>query len=1135
MSNNYYSFNNDGDPVDEPERQAVRHNFNTTFWVEAGAGTGKTRLLIERLFNLITCEGVRLDQVVAITFTEKAAGEIKTRLREKLEENRQKCNSEILLNRINFALEEIESAPIMTIHSFAARILRERPVEAGIDPHFEILAQEDADIFREKVWEKWFLSELDNKREPLRCAVKYGFSEKHLRELAWLMQDHQDLLMESSCANPPDFPVQSFLEELKDYYEKLASLASTCKSAEDLGYLQFARLKRWINAVLPLSEEERIYSILHYMPILKAKGNKNNWKPPENCTRQKDICETIRTMQEEKVKVLTGRILKTIIFYLHDFIKEVAAEKDKSGMLEFNDLLLKARNLLKDNEEIRSYFQKRFRFLLVDEFQDTDPLQAEIIFFLAEKSPRAHRWNEVEITPGKLFIVGDPKQSIYRFRRADIEVYEEAKECVEKQGEFLQIVQNFRTVPSIIEWVNFAFSRLIVPQTGTRYQPRYEELYSYRQEEKFPAMKFLSFPPEVEKMTKKEKRSQEAYAVASFIKEVVGNWEIWDEEKSTKRLLSYEDIGVLYPTTTGLELYQQALQEKNVPYSQEGGRLFYQRREVQNFINLLKAIDNPYDSVALVAILQEYFGVSPEDLFLLKERGGSINYLHHEFIPPDFKMVKQIFSLLAGLHGEKERLPLPEFLGKILRETGIQNFLMIQHRGEQAVSNLEKIVEISRSLEHKEIFSLRQFIRWLMERDARGSEESELILAEKEMQAIQLSTIHRAKGLEFKLVLLVNLITGDGGRRENFVADRLRGRFELRGGPGGFTTYGFSELEKIEKLRLEAEKRRLFYVGATRARDYLVIPRVEKERPAGFLQYLQEVEENNISREISAIVDKETEMEETEKEDGRSLKSSASIEMHAFREGEEKEKKSTEETGQEDEKEQACSSAELLDRRVQKENELRSIIEKSAHPLPTINAGELAEKVFAGKVTENITKEPSKLAGGGTSLGSAFHHIMEKIKLCEPASTGWEYHLQDAVSYWGVTFEEKEELNRMVEDTVNSSLIQRACKSKFYREVPFTVEMDGWILEGLVDILFEEPEGVVIVDYKTDEVTGSELEVRFQTYRLQALFYALAVHTATGKNIQEVNIYFVKTGLVKKIENPPMAEIRNFLSSAFTG
>ncbi len=1134
MNNDCRSYNY-GNPVDEAERQAVRHDLNSTFWVEAGAGTGKTRLLIERLFNLVTCEGVRLDEIVAITFTEKAAGEIKTRLREKLEENCLKSNSEMLLQRINYALEEIESAPIMTIHSFAARLLRERPVEAGIDPHFEILDQEDADVLREKIWEKWFLRELGLKSEPLSRAVKYGFSEKHFRDLARLMQDHQDLLTESTCAYPPDFPVQSFLEELKDYYEELASLASTCKTAEDLGYLQFARLKRWMNTVLPLSEEELIYSILHHMPMVKAKGNKNNWKPSENCSRQKNICETIFTMQKEILEVLKGRILKDTILYLHNLIKEVAAEKDRSGVLEFNDLLLKARNLLKDNAEIRNYFQKRFRFLLVDEFQDTDPLQAEIIFFLAEKTPRASRWNEVEITPGKLFIVGDPKQSIYRFRRADIEVYEEAKECVEKQGKFLRIVQNFRTVPSIIEWVNFVFSRLIVPQAGSRYQPRYEELHSYRREEEFPAVKLLSFPPEVEKMSKDEKRSQEACAVASFIKEAVGSWEVWDEERGIKRLLDYGDIGILYPNTTGLEFYQQALQEKKLPYHQEGGRLFYQRREVQSFINLLRAIDNPYDSVALVAALQEYFGVSPEDLFLLEESGGSINYLHHDFIPANFKAFKQIFTLLARLHGEKERLPLPEYLGKILRETGIQNFLMIQHRGEQAIYNLEKIVEISRSLEHKDVFSLRQFIRWLMERDARRSEESESIFSEKEMEAIQLSTIHRAKGLEFNLVLLVNLMAGGSGGKERFLADRLGGRFELKGGPKGFATYGFDELAEIEKARLEAEKKRLFYVGATRARDYLIIPRIEKEKPEGFLQYLQEIEgEDNISREISAIIDESTETEEI-KEDGKSIITSADIGAHAAGESRGRASISAKEAGSEDKRDQAFSSAELIARRARQEDKIRLAIEKSARPLPTINAGELADKVFADMIKENAPEKSLKPAGGGTGLGSAFHHIMEKINICEPASTGWEYHLQDAASYWGLTFEEKEELSCLVKNTVNSSLIQRACKSKFYREVPFTVEVDGWILEGLVDILYEGPDGIVIVDYKTDDVTGSELEKRFKAYRLQGLFYALALHTATGKNIREINIYFVKANIIKKIENPSLAEIRKLLFQFIPG
>lgn len=1091
--------------TDSREREKVINDFTTTFWVEAGAGTGKTSLLINRLLNIIIREKVHLDEIVAITFTEKAAGEIKERLRTGLEAGSRKSSAreKTVISR---ALEEIEYAPLLTIHSFAASLLRERPVEAGVDPRFIILDAEDADTLYTKVWEDWFREELDHYSEYLQRAVKFGFNETQLKDLALLLYEHRDIVQEGSAAPCPEFSAKRFLDEMQKYCSDLIQLRETCRDKTDSGYLQIQDFNKWLKSVSNKEEDDLLKSVVNRMPDIKGRGNKKNWSPGENCTLQKDICKNIQDAREEVMKLTGASVLSDIITWLRGFLKTVEKKKRENSALDFNDLLLKARNLLKDDKETRGYFQKRFRYLLVDEFQDTDPLQAEIIFFLGEKEPRAAEWNKVEISPGKLFLVGDPKQAIYRFRRADIEIYEEAKQVVEKQGELLKIVQNFRTVPSVINWVNSSFPELIKPVPGKPYQPEYTELHPFRQQPEHnpKSVIVLSFPEGMEEKKAEEKREEEAYRVASFINGAVGRQMVC-AENGQSRPLSWEDIGILFPTTTGLDIYQQVLQDKGVPYRLEGGKMFFRRQEVNSFVSLLTAVDNPYDTVSLVSALRNYFGISDEEILLFKESGYSIDFLKYNDLPVESGLIRQAFTVMSRMHEYRKTASLPRFLGRLLQETGTYSSMLLGQRGEQVVSNLEKIIELSRSPEQSGVFTLQQFIRWLEEKGERGREESESVLSERDRRAVQLLTVHRSKGLEFNMVILVNLLSGSSTGREKFVSDRLKRQFELKAGPFGFSTFGFEEIKKEEELRLEAEKRRLFYVAATRARDYLVIPLIRDKKDAGFIGYLKTIEKNGgISPEKCYFTEPDPETDYPAGE-GRHYEQL---------------------TGTSGEREKVdVDPPDLMKKSSLRQEELQKTVARGKTPSRTINAGNLVEYEYNDKAADTPGGSDYSLPRGA-GFGSAFHQVMERINLQAPSAEDTDYHIKDAAAYWGLDSAAEEELNRLVERTRDNPLIKRALGSSIYREVPFAVKVHDCILEGLVDLLFEEPEGLVIVDYKTDNVRGSKLEERFNIYRLQGLFYAFALHKATGRNISEVNFFFVRPGRVMKIENPSFSEVK---------
>ncbi|NLZ27932.1 MAG: hypothetical protein GX887_03055 [Firmicutes bacterium] len=633
---------------------------------------------------------------------------------------------------------------------------------------------------------------------------------------------------------------------------------------------------------------------------------------------------------------------------------------------------------------------------------------------------------------------------------------------------------------------------------GKYYQPHYEDLHPYRDQAPGvdKAVIVLELPEETEELNVERKRRTEAALVASFIRKAVEN-KTPVGGKENERPLSWEDIGILFPSTTGMDIYLQALKKESIPYHLEGGKMFFSRYEVVSFINLLTSLDNPFHGVALVAALKYFFGISDEELFLFIRNGGHLNYLASEAVPSRFKGIKEAFTVMHDLHRRKLEGGLSAYLQKVLYLTGACSRLSLQYRGEQAFSNLEKILEISRSLEQGDVFTLRRFIAWLKEKSSAGKEESESILSERDTRALQLITIHRSKGLEFNMVIPVNLFGAFQSGKERFVADRLEGRYEIRGGPSGFSSFGFDELMEEEKNRLEAEKRRLFYVATTRARDYLVLPLMKDKhkKSTGYLGYIDMIrEDGGISPEMCRIIEPDEDFYE------RETSTPADVNRDRARE----------EGGEE---------SSLLALRSEWEDNLQGIISRGVRESGVVSASALMGDLESQG--EEEYRRTDGMISGGVSYGSAFHMVMERIDLHDAAEEDLLHHTREAAGFWGLNQREREMLLAMVKRTCKGPLMQRANRSAaVYREVPFALGYKGKIHEGFIDLVFEEPEGLVIVDYKTDNVYGKELEERFQRYRLQGLFYAHALEKATAREIKEVIFLFARPGEIRSLLFP---------------
>ena len=512
--------------ADQAQRETARGDLDRSFSVEAGAGTGKTTLLVERILALIRNHRASLEQIVAITFTEKAAGELKVRLREAIEKAIPLASAEegeVLAQ----ALEDLERASISTIHSFCASLLRERPVEASIDPNFEPLDEIGMDLLFQETWDRWLGQELEKKARELRRALALGMNLDSLARLVRQVYDNRDLLPADPFRRPA-YSTVVFLESLEREVQKAWELAeSDCRDEQDLGYQSIQALRQKIKELKEASPDRREIILLRDLEI-KSQGNKQKWKKPTSCDVQKQILKGLGEDLKARQESIRSDVMAELLEWVRVFLMTIQEEKNRRGLLDFQDLLILARNLLRDNKEIRRYFQERFRYIVVDEFQDTDPLQVEVVFLLAEDGARAENWEEVAVLPGKLFLVGDPKQSIYRFRRADIETYEKAKEKLTVKGASLNIVQNFRTVPSIISWVNRIFTDLIQPTEEGHFQPSYTPLAPHPERKEVlrdqPGVILLAPTPGFEPLeaSAPQVREGEAQSIAALIEEMVG-------------------------------------------------------------------------------------------------------------------------------------------------------------------------------------------------------------------------------------------------------------------------------------------------------------------------------------------------------------------------------------------------------------------------------------------------------------------------------------------------------------------------------------------------------------------------------------------------------------------------------------
>ena len=854
--------------ADAVARDRIARDLDATLVVEAAAGTGKTTALVGRIMALLASGKGKLSTIVAVTFTEKAAGEMKLRLRTEIEKAREEIEDPEVLARLDEALAELEAAHIGTIHGFCADLLRDRPVEARVDPLFEMIAEDEQARLLEECFEPWFEQALrspagDLRFEGVRRLLRRRSRRRNVSGPRDLLRRATMDLVEwrhfSGEWRREPFDRKGAIDHVIaqiDLFSRHAEHAREKEKQEDWLAKSIMEIFRWraelsrrelvlgsrdydgLEAELRTLERERFWG---------WKGRGNFFSPGVSRT---DVLTERTALKEELSHTLVladadlAVCLRRELTPLADSYEDL---KRRAGRLDFLDLLLRVRDMLHSDRAVRLQLQERFSHLLVDEFQDTDPLQAEILLLLGASDPNESDFSRVIPHPGKLFVVGDPKQSIYRFRRADVTLYEAIKKQLLASGaDLVHLTTSFRSVPSIQSVVNAAFER-VMRGSADGSQASYVALTAFREEPKGrPTVIALPVPRPYAHYGKiADYIINESFpdAVGAFVDFLINKsgWTITEKGSSEEVAIDARHVCLLFKRfqSFGEDVtrpYVRALESRRIPHVLVGGRSFHHREEVTALRNAASAIEWPDDELAVFATLRgPFLALSDAQLLTWRSTEG-LGALHpFKKIDPakltDYtKPVHEALTLLAKLHRGRNRRPISDTLGRLLEATRAHAGIAIWPTGEQALANVLRVLDLARRFESTGATSFRAFVSRLDD-DAERGNATEAAVVEEGTEGVRIMTVHRAKGLEFPVVILVDPTAPIAlSNPTRYVAAATGNDARVAAIPlaGCVPVELFEHREEVLRHDRE-EAARLVYVAATRARELLVVPVVGDE------------------------------------------------------------------------------------------------------------------------------------------------------------------------------------------------------------------------------------------------------------------------------------------------------------------
>lgn len=836
---------------DASDRRAAVTDFEHNLVVLAGAGTGKTSLLVERVLNAVGSGRVEIDGLAAITFTEKAAAEMRQRAAEGLEALRAAARGERepdslsaarraldwlvgdggvepdqVARRALDALEKLDRAKILTIHGFCSEILRAHPLEAGVEPDFEVDRGELAKVLGDELWDDFLAGELGGEAERGELWERL-LSRVKLADLAEVAVQLGSLgVPDEPLRRPADAPTarELFADEAKALVEEIDAVLKRASGMNG----RFERfLETMAGALRALIDE----GPAGFATAVAAGGPDaakildNNL--PAVGARTSGVDPDQAKELGKRVKRLGARLLQAddalsadVVEALAPFADRLRNELLRRGWVGFDGLLALARDLLRDHETVRRELKKRFDMLLVDEFQDTDPLQYEIVLFLAEGVGECERdaWN-ASLQPGKLFVVGDPKQSIYRFRGADFAAFNRTVERIVVQGgKRLDLVANFRSVENLVEPVNALFAAgRSASWKPSDYQPPYEPIHAVRPSgDDDPSVEIWTLRSAGDSRAERRRR-YEGEAIACAIDRLVR------QEKKTE----LRRVAVLFRTFASIPYYLRPLREREIPFVVDGGKDFIKRPEIAQSLAVLKTLAQPADPIALLAFLRSPAGaVADTELAVFGDRGNRWDWRVPLKETEGIERIAECFDLLRGLRRETRDLPADAVVRRVMDRTCLLPLAAAAFEGAQRVANLEKLAAAAGRLARDGRLSLEDVVDQLQE-GGLADLEADSPLSDDAANAVRITSIHKMKGLEADWVFLPDL--GRWDHPPPAPDNDCRVTWPGALGPvlalrvGGISNAAWALHEAEGQRHEDAEETRVLYVALTRARDRLVL------------------------------------------------------------------------------------------------------------------------------------------------------------------------------------------------------------------------------------------------------------------------------------------------------------------------
>lgn len=840
----------------QENRELISTELDKTLIVEAAAGTGKTTELVGRIVALIKNERASIGQIVAVTFSEKAAGELKLRLREELERARASAEPDSRAGALlDAAVHDFEESQISTIHTFCADLLRERPVEARVDPAFTVLTDTAADAIFNEVFTSWLHEQLghpaEGVRRSLRRPVKWRFDDEsedgpieRLRGAARGLREWRD---HDAPWRRPSYDRKAEIKALMTMLKAFADMSarpikrddrlSVSVAAARITHQDLDRQRRLVGDMVPDGMWDG------WEAALVALAENRDFRNPKKgtgaafaigVTREQalaahaDLLQALETFRNTADADLAALLHEE----MRDCLRRYELRKAEAGALDFLDLLIKARDLVCNNEEVCREFRDRFRVILVDEFQDTDPLQADLLLCLAGDGAG-------KLRPGALFIVGDPKQSIYRFRRADVGAYRRIADDFGDSGATAVTLQtSFRSVPAIQAFVNAAF-RDDMDGDRDALQADYVPLLPHRDDAPgqpsvvalpipYPYGNYMYGPPQV---TQGALNAAQPAAIGAFVAWMLSpecTWTVADG--SGRRKIEARDICLLFRRFLhfGKDItrdYVDSLESRGIAHLLVGGKTFHEREEVDAVRTALTAIEWPEDELSVYATLHgPLFAIGEEELLEYHSLARAFHpYRVPKELPERLQVVAKALGSLRELHGARNHRPVADTIGRLIALTRAHAGFILWRGGEQVLANVLHISDLARRYELEGGLSFRGFVDALHDASTRADSPEAPIL-EEGSEGVRLMTVHKAKGLEFPVVVLADiackLSLDDASRyldpQKKLCAVRI----------GGWSPLDLQDHNAEEAKRDEAEGVRLAYVAATRARDILVAPAV---------------------------------------------------------------------------------------------------------------------------------------------------------------------------------------------------------------------------------------------------------------------------------------------------------------------